>query len=272
MRLAVEVRRKVYHRTQTVALEGLRFHADPGEFVAIVGPSGAGKTTLLNIVGGLDRELDGDVELNHTRRNPAPLHPPRLGFIFQTPRLMPWLSVLDNVCLVLDKEDACRALARQLLQEVGLGDYQDAFPQQLSGGMQRRVALVRAFAIRPALLLMDEPFVSLDAPTVAYLHQQLLALWAELKPTVLYVTHDLREALALADRVLFLSGRPAHVVLDQRVDLPRPRAQEGHGVQRLYAWLLSEHPGLLSGFTNTRRDAHIGAAEGRRRCLHPSTP
>ena len=244
--LDVHVRRKRFRSPATVALENLRFAAAPGEFVAIVGPSGAGKTTLLNVVARLDTELDGELRLENSdsvRREETPC----LGFVFQQPRLMPWLTVLDNICLVLEESDEAREKARSLLADVGLEDFEDAFPNQLSGGMQRRVALARSFVVRPHLLLMDEPFLSLDDPTAWRLRGQLVALWEECRPTVLYVTHDLREALTLADRVLFLSERPGRVILDHAIDIERPRSAMDPRVAELHQQLLAEHPNLLSG-------------------------
>ena len=251
--LDVNIRRKRYAGAGTAAVETLRFSAFPGEFVAIVGPSGAGKSTLLNIISGLDRDLDGEVQVDG-----QPLHPDsgeatpvRIGFVFQEPRLLPWLTVLDNLLLVLDKGPPSVARCRHLLGEVGLAGVEHAFPGQLSGGMQRRVALARAFAVRPELLLMDEPFLSLDAPTAARLRDLLLTLWGELRPTVLFVTHHLREALALAERVLFLSRGPARVVLEVPVQLPRPRCLDDPCVGELHDRLLAQYPDLLSGLVES---------------------
>ncbi|GGY06106.1 aliphatic sulfonates import ATP-binding protein SsuB [Litchfieldella qijiaojingensis] len=230
-----------------VILRDLTFSAQCGEFLALVGPSGVGKSTLLNLIAGLDPLFDGSIHWHG-----APLHrhahsPERLGMMFQEPRLMPWLSALDNVRLVLADPAAESERARTLLQEVGLGHALDAWPNQLSGGMQRRVALARAFAVDPRLLLMDEPFVSLDMPTGNRLRESLLALWQRDRPLVLFVTHDLREALALADRVLFLSEPPARIMLDYVVPLERPRNLEGTAIAKLQERLFSRHPSLLSG-------------------------
>lgn len=249
-RLEVRVERKLYPGTGVTALQGLKFSAAPGEFLCFVGPSGAGKSTLLNVIGGLDKLVDGDVRVDG-----GPLHPKgaepraRIGYMFQDPRLIPWLTALDNLCLVLDRNGESAAQARHLLKEVGLADNEKTFPGQLSGGMQRRLALARAFVVRPALMLMDEPFVSLDAPTAMRLRGLLLELWHELRPTVLFVTHNLREALALADRVLFLSGSPGRVVLELPVDIPRPRDLEDHRITALRDRVLSQHPDLLSGLS-----------------------
>lgn len=247
--LAVRIERKVYPGAARPALEGLHLELALGEFVAVVGPSGAGKSTLLNVVGGLDPGFTGSVTLNGRSRNVQGDAGFRVGMMFQSPRLMPWLTVLENLQLVLGDDTAATAYAREILSEVGLREWEGAFPNQLSGGMQRRVALARAFSVRPALLLLDEPFVSLDAPTAARLRANLLDLWSEHGPTVLYVTHDLREALAMADRAVFLSGSPGRAVLEVHVALPRPRDPDGTAVGELQAKLLAEHPELLSGLT-----------------------
>ncbi len=262
--LEVNVQRKTYRSPPTVALEDLRFVVERGAFVAIVGPSGSGKSTLLNIVAGLDREFEGELEFkcaaSQSREDAT-----RLGFVFQQPRLMPWLTVFDNVLLVLDQTSQMRDRARSLLADVGLQEFEDAFPGQLSGGMQRRAALARAFAVKPDLLLMDEPFLSLDDPSAWRLREQLMALWDEHRPTVLFVTHDLREALSLAGRVLFFSDRPGRVILDHPNTIERPRRSVDARVAGLHEQLLAAHPKLLSGFAGggepvARADAGLAAA------------
>lgn len=265
--LAVHVVEKRFNGAPV--LRDLEFAADSGEFIALVGPSGAGKSTLLNMIAGLDTDYRGAV-----RWDDAPLHAPgqssrhspqpspqpslrRLGMMFQEPRLMPWLSTLDNVRLVqplLDERDSAEQ-ARKLLHDVGLGEALNAWPNQLSGGMQRRAALARAFMVSPRLLLMDEPFVSLDMPTANRLRELLLALYRRERPLVLFVTHDLREALTLADRVLFMSAQPARVMLDYAVPLARPRGLEGAEISRLQHALFAEHPELLSGVLNEPGEA-----------------
>ena len=233
--LSITVRAKCYSNG-SCAIENLSFSARPGEFVAIVGPSGAGKSTLLKIISGLDTNFDGQLDF---------VGQERVGFMFQEPRLMPWLTVAQNLALV--DASATGSRLHQALERVGLGDCSQLFPRQLSGGMQRRVALLRAFLMEPQLLLMDEPFQSLDDPTAEQLRAQLLSLWQATKPTVLFVTHNLQEALSLADRVLFLSAGPARVVLDVPVDLPRPRCLDSSGVQQLSQQLLADYPDLLKG-------------------------
>ena len=251
--LTVNIREKVY-ANGTCAIENLAFSARPGEFVAIVGPSGAGKTTLLKLIAGLDRQLDGAISYDACERasqvQPAS---PRTGFMFQEPRLMPWLTVQQNLELVLAPQSDAQqtvpdsAQLQDLLAQVGLQHSGPLFPGQLSGGMQRRVALLRAFIIAPDLLLMDEPFQSLDAPTADQLRGLLQDLWQRTRPTVLFVTHSLREALSLADRILFLSARPSRIIYDYAVDLPRPRTIEDLNVQKLHESLLEQSPQLLEG-------------------------
>ncbi len=259
--LEISIQRKVYRDPPTVALEALHFSVAEGEFLSLVGPSAAGKTTLLNIVAGLDKDVSGEIRPGPEQQTAEQVDRARVAFVFQTPRLMPWLSVLDNVRLVLNDDEESLRRARKLLESVGLSEFLNAFPSRLSGGMQRRVALARAFAVRPRLLLMDEPFVSLDAPTAWRLRQQLLSLWEELKPTILFVTHDLREALTLSDRVLFLSSRPGRVVLQQKVELSRPRAVEDADVLALERRLLKEHPQILSGLAENDPKADADAAK-----------
>ncbi|MCB1915833.1 MAG: ABC transporter ATP-binding protein [Rhodocyclaceae bacterium] len=250
--LTVHVREKHYADRggrRHLALRDLRLSAEDGEFVCLVGPSGCGKSTLLNIIGGLDATAQASVDLD------AGAAAEDVGFMFQEPRLMPWLTVRQNVCLVCDGRPGAEQRALELLRAMELGEVVDAFPGALSGGMQRRVALARAFVIEPRLLLMDEPFVSLDAPTAARLREMLITLWQRRRATVLFVTHDLREALALADRVCFLSASPGRIVLEHRIDLPRPRDPQSVEVGRRYEELLSRHPGLLAGLGGDNQDA-----------------
>jgi ABC-type nitrate/sulfonate/bicarbonate transport system ATPase subunit len=249
-RLDVRIRRKRYRGAARPALESFEMTTAGGEIVGIVGPSGCGKSTLLGIVAGLDRAFEGSVEIDgrpahgEAGRGGAPV---RLGMMFQTSRLMPWLTVVDNLRLVLGRDPEATARARRLLADVGLDDVAESYPARLSGGMQRRVALARAFAVEPELLLLDEPLVSLDAPTAARLRRQLVDLWVTTRPAVLYVTHELREALAVADRIVFLSPGPGRVVLDLPVGLARPREPGDAAVGQLHDEVLRRHPELLAG-------------------------
>ena len=255
--LRVCVRRKQFHSPPTLAIEGMDFVVEDGEFVALVGPSGAGKSTLLGIIAGLDSDYDGSIVGADADSG--------LGYVFQSPRLMPWLSVRDNLRLVLDDARDDDARLDALLAEVGLEGFETAWPGQLSGGMQRRVALARAFAVQPRLLLMDEPFVSLDEPLAWRLRGMLSDYWERHRPTVVYVTHDLREALALADRVLFLSARPASVMLDHRVALPRPRPRVPHdrALDEYLRDLMTTHPDLLAGELATAAGGESGGDDER---------
>ena len=240
--LDIAIREKRYRKggRDTVAIADLAFTVPAGQFLCLVGPSGCGKTTLLSIVAGLDRDYDGKVERGGAAGG-------KIGFVFQTPRLMPWLTARDNVRLALDPPPKAPGRAEALLTEMQIGDRLDAFPNHLSGGQQRRVALARAFVDDPDLLLLDEPFTSLDAPTAQQLRDLLLALWARRRPTVIFVTHDLREALSLGDRILFLSAGPGRVVLDLPVEMTRPRSPDGPAVEALRKRLLDLYPDLLRG-------------------------
>jgi ABC-type nitrate/sulfonate/bicarbonate transport system ATPase subunit len=248
--LDVAVSRKAYRsaRGETVALADVAFSVPAGQLACLLGPSGSGKTTLLSLIAGLDRAFDGKIQRGGDAGG-------RLGMVFQTPRLMPWLTVRDNVRLALDPAAGSAARAETMLADMQLGGYLDSFPNQLSGGQQRRVALARAFVNDPDLLLLDEPFQSLDAPTAQHLRDLLLALWSRRRPTILFVTHDLREALSLADRVLFLSAGPGRVVLDLPLDLARPRAPDGIAVEALRKRLLESYPDLLRGLASERESA-----------------
>ncbi|BAS26986.1 ABC transporter ATP-binding protein [Limnochorda pilosa] len=201
------------------ALDGLHLEAAPGELVCLLGPSGCGKTTFLRILNGLEQADGGAVRFLAPR-------PPRIGHVFQDSRLLPWLTAEENVRFVLDlPREEGRRVARAWLARVGLGDHGGAFPHQLSAGMQQRVAVARALAVDPDVLLLDEPFSALDELTACRLRAELARLWEERRPTVLFVTHDPAEAIYLADRVVILAGPPGRIVqeLDVRRSLPRPR-------------------------------------------------
>ncbi|WP_342450148.1 ABC transporter ATP-binding protein [Thiorhodococcus minor] len=223
-----------------VVLEQLSFSLQPGELVAILGPSGCGKTTLLQLIAGLDRGFQGDLRWNGQTEDGHP----RLGYVFQNPRLLPWLSLRKNIELVLDGQSHKRRRVDDLLEAMGLIDFADMHANRLSVGMQRRGALARAFAIQPQLLLMDEPFVSLDAPTARQLRLLLLDICGRTRPSVLFVTHDLREATMLADRILFLSTSPARITSEVAVRIPRESRQREDLVERAYAAVASRFSGL----------------------------
>ncbi len=216
--LSIEVRRKSFSRRdangeQTV-LHDLRLAVPPGQLLSVLGPSGCGKTTLLNLIAGLDKAFAGDIAWT---ADGARL--PRIGYVFQSPALLPWRTVIENLTIVMTPDEADREKAKRLLGAMGLDGYGDAYPKDLSLGMSRRVAIARAFAVNPELLLLDEPFVSLDEETAARLRALLLDLWRERRPTVVFVTHDVREAIELAQRVVVLSQGPATIVADVDIHL-----------------------------------------------------
>src|SRR5882757_5135723 len=215
----------------TLALEHASMRVAAGEFVAVVGPSGCGKSTLMKVVTGLWPPTAGTVIVSG-REVAGPLS--IVGMAFQNPTLLPWRTAIDNVMLPLEivKPHCSRlrrewaaylAKARDLLALVGLAGFEDHFPWQLSGGMQQRASLCRALIHDPSLLMLDEPFASLDMFTREELWLALQDLWLARKPTVILVTHDLREAVFLSDRVLVMSARPGRIIAERIVELPRPR-------------------------------------------------
>jgi NitT/TauT family transport system ATP-binding protein len=200
------------------AISQLRARIPPNEFCALFGPSGCGKSTLLNTIAGIDPNFSGSVRFDGGRA-------PRIGYVFQSPRLLPWRTVRENVALVLPRGVDLPTVDR-LLGEVGLAEVAGFYPTRLSGGMARRAALARAFAIGPDLLLLDEPFVSLDAAAADRLRRLLLRLVSTRPATVLFVTHDPGEAVELADRILLLSPAPGRVVAEMPIQVPRERRRD----------------------------------------------
>jgi NitT/TauT family transport system ATP-binding protein len=195
-----------------------------GEFVALVGPTGCGKSTTLNLITGLGKPSSGEVRV---MGKPVSGIDPRIGFVFQTDALFPWRNVLDNVAAGPIFRGARRAealaRARDWIARVGLAKFEGHYPHQLSGGMRKRVALAQTFINGPEILLMDEPFSALDVQTRVLMHEELLQLWSEQRASVVFVTHDLEEAIGLADRVYVLTSRPASVKSVHVIDIPRPR-------------------------------------------------
>jgi NitT/TauT family transport system ATP-binding protein len=204
------------------ALHGVSLVVEDGEFVTVLGPSGCGKSTLLHVVAGLTAPSRGRVVFEG-----APEATPPTAIVFQEHALFPWRTVLDNVGFGLEVRgmpDAERtARARALVELVGLQGFEDRYPRELSGGMRQRAAIARALAVEPALLLMDEPFSALDAQSRALMQLELMALWERTRKSVLYVTHQIQEAVLLGDRVVVMTRRPGRVLTVRPVDLPRPR-------------------------------------------------
>lgn len=206
------------------ALGAVSFSIAPREFVCVLGPSGSGKSTLLRVLSGLVKPTSGRLQFEGLGS------PPRIGFVFQQATLMPWRSVFENILLPLELQNTPDGQARQkaleMLELVGLQGFEHSLPRDLSGGMAQRVALARALIHDPDILLLDEPFGSLDALTRERMWMELSRLWQARQTTVLMVTHSISESLFLADRVLVLSARPGKIKLDLKVDLPRPRDDE----------------------------------------------
>jgi NitT/TauT family transport system ATP-binding protein len=206
------------------ALKDIQFAIGEAEFVSVVGPSGCGKSTLLKILAGLLPATRGTTLLRGT-----PIAKPRhdIGVVFQSPVLFPWRTVLENVLLPVDVQGLDKAqharLAGELLQLVGLAGFEHRYPWELSGGMQQRVAIVRALIHDPAMLLMDEPFGALDAMTRESMTLELQRIWLERRKTVLFITHSIAEAVFLSDRVLVMTGRPGRILDTIAVEAPRPR-------------------------------------------------
>jgi NitT/TauT family transport system ATP-binding protein len=211
-----------------LVLRDLELDVAQGETVVLTGPSGCGKTTLLNIVAGLEKAFDGEVLLPQGTR---------LGYVFQEPRLLPWRTVEENLALVLPRDALAPARICRALADVGLEGAGRVYASRLSLGMARRVALARAFVVRPSLLLLDEPFASLDEPTARRLRLLLLDLLARHDTTALFVTHDLHEAIMLADRILVLSASPARIARTIRVDLDHGARRDRSAVEAFRAHL-----------------------------------
>jgi ABC-type nitrate/sulfonate/bicarbonate transport system ATPase subunit len=212
------------HFGATPVLSGLELDVEASEIIALVGPSGCGKSTLLRLISGLDVDYVGRISIGDREvRGPDRA----VGFVFQEPRLFPWLRLSANVAFGLPERQApqARRLVQETLDVVGLGGFAGALPKQLSGGMAQRAALARALVTEPQVLLLDEPFNALDAFTRMRLQDHLLAAWARYRPTLVLVTHDLDEAVYLADRVVLLSDRPSRVtdVIPVAVERPRDR-------------------------------------------------
>lgn len=210
-----------------LAVDRISFDVRPGEFVAIVGPSGCGKTTLINAIDGLHEITSGQLTIND--RAIAGPGPDR-AMVFQQASLLPWRTVAANVLYGLSIQRRAtreaRARAMELIKLVGLAGFENSYPSELSGGMQQRVNLARALAVDPEILLLDEPFAALDAQTREFMQLELLRIWGATHKTALFITHDIKEAVYLADRVLVFSARPGRIKEIVEVDLPRPRSLE----------------------------------------------
>lgn len=233
--IQININNKTYPTATKPSIANLKLSLNSNEFICLVGPSGCGKTTLLNIIAGLDNDYDGEILVGQQHTHP------KIGYIFQNPRLLPWRTVRENIELALGEHQAPDVIDA-LLEVMQLTQAQHVYPERLSLGMSRRVSIIRAFAIDPEVLLMDEPFVSLDAPTARQVRELLVKLWQQRPHTVLFVTHDLREAIALADRLIFLSASPMQAVSEIIVPIARSERGNELAIESFRQQLLQNHP------------------------------
>jgi NitT/TauT family transport system ATP-binding protein len=218
---------KVFYKknSSVIALHDINLEIREGEFVCLIGPSGCGKTTLLRILAGLEKQSSGEFYIR-----PGNKGKPLQSMIFQEKGIIPWMTVKENVAFGLNMRHAPKseveARTTYYLEKVGLLDYKDLYPSEISGGMKQRVSIARAFANDPEILLMDEPFAALDEQNKFILQEELLSIWEETKKTVLFITHSIDEALLLSDRILLMSAQPGKLVKEKHITLPRPRSIE----------------------------------------------
>jgi sulfonate transport system ATP-binding protein len=236
-----------------VALNNIRLQVERGQFITFIGPSGCGKSTLLKIVAGLDTTYEGKVELNGKAITGPSVDK---GFIFQEPRLFPWMTVEKNIAANLSLNNAeVRYQVQELIELVRLKGFEKAYPKELSGGMAQRVAIARALLRKPAILLLDEPFGALDAFTRTHMQEALLDIWQSSRTTMLFVTHDIDEAVFLGEKVVIMNPRPGHIRNVMNVDLPYPRKRSGGSFQELRSLVLSE-------FEKVEHPPHIDEGAG----------
>ncbi len=239
MDILIDIKHKAYQvprsNTENVVIKDLQFSLNNQEFVCLVGPSGCGKTTLLNTIAGLDTNFQGKIALKHQTTAP------NIGYVFQNPRLLPWRTVRENIELVLTNPQAT-SIVDTLLAAMELTHLENAYPEHLSLGMSRRISIIRAFAINPDILLMDEPFVSLDAPNARQVRKLLLSLWQQRPHGILFVTHDLREAIALADKLVFLSKTPMKIVSEIHIPIARKDRENEALIEGFRQQLINNHP------------------------------
>lgn len=228
-------------------LDSISLEVERGKFASIVGPSGCGKSTLLNIVVGIESLNSGSVEINPNQSSPSSI--PRIGYVFQGARLLNWLAVKENIEFALEAHKIPRkrwdALVTKYLEMVGLEGQEQNYPLNLSGGMQQRVAIARALAIEPDILLMDEPFSHLDEITARKMRLDLVDILEKAGPTILFVTHDLREAIFLSNEIYMMTTRPARIFKHVHVDIPRPRKPEDPRIFELEKELVREFFAVL---------------------------
>ncbi len=228
-------------------LDNVDFDLPSGSFTSLVGPSGCGKTTMLRIIAGIEKAGGGTIEINGT---PSGKDVPALGVVFQQGSLLPWKSVQKNVAFGLELAKLDRSEIKErvahALEMVHLTGSEKKYPHQLSGGMQQRVGIARALALDPPILLMDEPFASVDAQTREELHDELLSIWEKSRKSVLFVTHSIDEAIVLSDEIIVMGAKPGRVISRLKVDLPRPRTEESAHLMPGYGQLRSKIRNLLT--------------------------
>ncbi|MEU6136936.1 ABC transporter ATP-binding protein [Nocardioides sp. NPDC047086] len=247
--------RRLYEQadlSELIALDDIDLTIEPGTFVSIIGPSGCGKSTLLRLISGQEKPEAGTITVCGLTPKEA-AEAKAFGFVPQSPALLPWLSVLGNVTLphkVNRRSDRGRPDLEAMLREVGLGESLHKLPAELSGGMKQRTAIVRAFGLRPDVLLLDEPFGALDEFTREALQEQLLELWEQTRATVVFVTHSISEAVRLSDKVVVMAPRPGRITDVIDIDLPRPRHQELLTSPEFHAYELALRGSLRDAFSH----------------------
>ena len=209
------------------------------EVVALVGPSGIGKSTLLNILSGIDNKYEGKININRSIKNK------KLSFIFQAHNLLPWLTAYENVEITCNAESVANNNSLQILKEVGLEDFINSYPNNLSGGMKRRVSIARAFVNKPSILLMDEPFVSLEKPLANQLREQTIRLINKNKVTAILVTHDLKEAIMFANRIIFCNDNPMRIQLEKEIQLKETPLYDSDEINEIYHEIIDNDPTIL---------------------------
>ena len=246
--ISIHIDKKIFFNPKDKSLSHLvidkfKLFIPKGEFCSIIGPSGCGKTTLLNLISGLDNSLTGAIKFGKNKS----ISSVKLAYMFQTPRLLPWLNVIENVEVVLSNEQKKMSISKDILSMMGLEKFIKYYPNKLSGGMQRRVALARSFATEPELLILDEPFISLDEPIADMLREMLIKLWTKQPTTIIFVTHNLNEAIYLSDRVVFLSKAPAKVIKEVNINFSRPRGLKSNKITMIKNKIISESKFILKG-------------------------
>lgn len=226
-KITIEDVTKVFYKrgSSVTAVQNISTEIQDGEFVCLIGPSGCGKTTLLKILAGLEKPSTGQYSILQTDKSK-----PLQSMVFQEKGVLPWLTVEENVAFGLVMQKLPKAYIKErtdyYLEKVGLTEFSKRYPKELSGGMKQRVSIARAFVNDPEILLMDEPFAALDEQNKYILQKELLNIWMETKKTVLFITHSIDEALMLSDRILLMSAQPGQIVVDKKIDMPRPRHVE----------------------------------------------